>query len=343
MEDINIISTWIYLDSPEESSEYPQVGKSSHLPEFQKVYWRCVAVFFAISTQSNPKRKHLLFTNVKADDLPEVDGLDLKQFLSKLEVEVVTLPLTWQTPEGYFGKWRNQFYIFDILAYIDRHWAEELKLLNHDKQPAFLVLDSDCIINRPLYGLFEEIRKHGLMTLPMHFADDYNINGVTRVDMRRIFAELDAGKDPGENPEYCGGEIFAATLKTVRSINQIAPAIWQNMIERHQNGQQKLNEEAHFLSYCYHQIGGAGNLERYIKRIWTSPKYNNVKPEDFERQIWHLPAEKTGGIALIFKTLGKRYWSLEQLGGMLGIPKRTRYLNLKHYLKHTSLYKWLSR
>ena len=45
---MDIISTWIYLDSPEESSEYPQVGKGSHLPEFQQVYWRCVAVFFDI-------------------------------------------------------------------------------------------------------------------------------------------------------------------------------------------------------------------------------------------------------------------------------------------------------
>lgn len=254
MEDINIISTWIYLDSPEESSEYPQVGKGSHLPEFQKVYWRCVAVFFDISIQKNPERKHILFSNLEFEQLPEVDGLDLKKFLKARNVEVVTLPLTWQTPEGYFGKWRNQFYIFDILAYIDKRWAGDLKLLNHDKQPAFVVLDSDCIINRQIFMLFEEIREYGLMALPMHFADDYDINGVNRADMRRIFAELDGGKDPGYNPEYFGGEVFAATLKTVRTINQIAPAIWQNMLERHQQGQQKLNEEAHFLSYCHHRI-----------------------------------------------------------------------------------------
>jgi len=337
----DIISTWIYLDSPEESSEYPQVGKRSHLPEFQKVYWRCVAVFFDLSTKSNPERQHILFSNVEADLLPIVDGLDLKSFLKKRNVEVVTLPLTWQTPEGYFGKWRNQFYIFDILTYLEKRWSGDLKMNNHDIEPAFVVLDSDCIINRPIFGVFENIRANGLMALPMHFADDYNINGVTRVDMRRIFAELDGGKDPGENPEYCGGEIFAATLKKVREINQIAPGIWQNMLERHQAGLQKLNEEAHFLSYCYHRIGGWASLEKNIKRIWTSPKYTKVQSEDFMLPIWHLPAEKTGGIALIFKTLDKRHWTMEELGGILGVPKRTRYLNLKHYLKHTRLYRWL--
>lgn len=337
---MDIISTWIYLDSPEESSEYPQVGKSSHLPEFQQVYWRCVAVFFDISTQNNPEKKHILFSNVET--LPTVDGLDLGDFLKERNVELVTIPLTWQTPVGYFGKWRNQFYIFDILAYVEKRWTEEGSHLNQDKAPALLVLDSDCLINRSISGLFDQIRANGLLALPMHFALDYNINGVTRVDMRRIFGELDGGKDPGENPEYCGGEIFAATLGSIQQINQIAPSIWQNMLERYQAGQQKLNEEAHFLSYCYHRIGGWQTLEKDIKRIWTSPKYNNVQKEDFNLPIWHLPAEKTGGIALIFKSLKKRkIWDLAELGGVVGIPNRTRYLDLKHYLKHTQLYRWL--
>ena len=115
---MDIISTWIYLDSPEESSEYPQVGKSSHLPEFQKVYWRCVAVFFELSTRNNPGKQHILFSNVQVNDLPNVDGLDLKRFLQEKKVTLVTLPLTWQAPKGWHGKWRNQFYIFDILAHV---------------------------------------------------------------------------------------------------------------------------------------------------------------------------------------------------------------------------------
>jgi hypothetical protein len=344
---MDIISTWIYLDSPEESSEYPQVGKGSHLPEFQKVYWRCVAVFFALSTQSNPTRRHMLFSNVEAEHLPEVDGLDLKSFLSERNVEVVTLPLTWQTPEGYFGKWRNQFYIFDILKFLEVQNSavtpNDLRSNGVNSEPAVIVLDSDCIVNRPLDGLFAGIRKHGLMALPMHYTLDHNINGVTRVDMRRIFAELDGGKDPGQNPEYYGGEIFAATLTNIRAINQIAPGVWNNMMERHRAGTQKLNEEAHFLSYCYHRIGGEASLERFIKRIWTSPKYSNVQTADFELPIWHLPSEKTGGIALLFRHLKQEHWTLAALGGILGVPKRTRYLNLKHFLKHTSLYKWLAR
>ncbi len=338
------ISTWIYLDSADESSEYPQVGKASHLPEFQKVYWRCVAVFFAVSTQTNPERKHVLFTNVAEENLPIIDGVDIGSLLKAKNVEVVTLPLTWQAPKGWHGKWRNQFYIFDILQFIENQHTlpgEASKPSSGIQEPAFVVLDSDCIVNRPLDALFADIRDQELLTLPMHFAHDYNINGLTRADMRQVFAELD-GIDPGYNPEYCGGEIFAATIPVVRQINAMAPGIWQEMLARFQDGRPKFNEEAHFLSYCYHKIGSFGSLESFIKRIWTSPKFSNVQAADFDLPIWHLPAEKTGGIALIFRKLnqGAINWDIQELSGWLGVSRRTRYLGVKHFLKHSLLYKW---
>jgi hypothetical protein len=335
---MDVIATWIYLDSAEESSEYPQVGKASHLPEFQQVYWRCVAVFFAISTQTNPNRKHVLFTNVAAENLPVVDGLDLGRFLTQKGVTVATLPLTWQAPKGWHGKWRNQFYIFDILQFLENQFNTS------DPNAAYLVLDSDCIVNRSLDRLFEAVRAQNLCTLPMHFALDYDINGLTRTGMRALYTELD-GKDPGFNPEYFGGEIFAATHRVVQQINAMAPDIWQEMLDRFRDNRPKFNEEAHFLSYCYHKIGNYGSLESFIKRIWTSPKYTNVTPVDAALPIWHLPAEKTGGIALIFKKLvqGQHTWDLASLGGWLGVPHRSRYLNLKHYLKYSWLYKFLNR
>lgn len=338
------ICTWIYLDTPEESSEYPQVGKRSHLAEFQKVYWKCVAVFFALSTGFNPQRRHLLFSNKTREEFPQIDGFNLQDFLKSKNVEVVTLPLTWQTPEGYFGKWRNQFYIFDILQFIEKKYgsqpSDDFKS-SDDYEPGFVILDSDCIINRPLDALFAEVRRHGLLALPMPYSDTHDINGVTREGMRQIFAELD-GKDPGKNPVYYGGEIFAATLPVIRQINAIAPEVWQNMLERHRAGQPKLNEEAHFLSYCYHKIGRFGTLEGFIKRIWTSPHYSNVQSEDANLPIWHLPSEKTGGIALIFKrlTIDGGRWTVDKLGGYLGVPRRSKYLNIKHFLKYSWLYRW---
>ncbi|MBL7804856.1 MAG: hypothetical protein JNL02_14040 [Saprospiraceae bacterium] len=340
---MNCIATWIYLDSPEESSEYPQVGQQSHLEKFQLTYWKCVAVFYALSTRLNPGCKHVLFSNKRLDEFPEIQGFDLKKQLYDARVEVVTLPLTWQTPPGYFGKWRNQFYIFDVLKFFEIHY--------HNDTDAFVVLDSDCIVNRPLDGLFSALQENPLMALTMPYDLSHNINGVTRKDMRSIFADLDKGVDPGHDPVYYGGEIFAATLPIVRRINKMVPAVWENMQSRFRQNLPKLNEEAHFLSYCYYKIGKLGALEPFIKRIWTAPHHNNVEQADILLPIWHLPSEKTGGLSLLFESLRKNPKVLnvpneylpDALGKFVGVPVRTKWLNLKHFLKYTPLYRWLKK
>lgn len=326
------LCTWIYLDSPEESSEYPQVGRQSHLKAFQYTYWQCVAVFFALSARFNSACKHLLFSNKRLEEFPDIRGFDLQKHLCDANVEVVALPLTWQTPPGYFGKWRNQFYIFDVLTFIEKNYS--------DDTDAFVVLDSDCLVNRPLNGLFADLRAQGLMVLTMPYEADHDINGVTRQQMRHLYATLDEGRDPGHDPVYYGGEIFAATLPVVRQINAIAPRVWTEMMRRFEKNELKLNEEAHFLSYCYFKIGRFGALEPYIKRLWTAPHYNNVTPADAHLPIWHLPSEKTGGIALLFKKFIARHRALPaNLGDFVGIPRRRYYLNWKHFLKYTPLYR----
>lgn len=337
-----VISTWIYLDQPEESSEYPQVGKGSHLPEFQKVYWRCVAVFFAFSKTNNPGARHILFSNCPEKDIPNIDGLNIRDFLKKQEVEIVTLPLTFQTPSGFFGKWRNQFYIFDILQFFEKNFGEDT---------ALVVLDSDCLINASLEEMFTDIRRFGLLVLPLPYDEKFNINGLTRSDMRTIYSEL-SGVDWPELPYYWGGEIFAARYDVVRQINAIAPKVWHDMMIRHQEGRKKFNEEAHVLSYCYEVIDTVYEYaDLFIKRIWTAPHYNNVAPEDIYLPIWHLPSEKTGGIALLFRKLKKNKtkesWMLplspQKTGGYVGIPERKKYFSIKHFLKYTWIYKMINK
>lgn len=342
----NYICTWIYLDSPEEQSEYPQVGKASHTEAFQLIYWRCVAVFFALSTEHNPQSRHLLFTNKRPEDFPRIDGFDLRAFLQEKKVDVVTLPLRWQTPPGYFGRWRNQFYIFDILEFFENHF--DTTKTDDKLEPAFVVLDSDCLINRPLDALFESIHRHGLLALTMPYAPDADINGISRQGMRAVYAGLDGGQDPGFDPAYFGGEIFAATLPAVRKINALAPSVWHQMLERFRMGLPKFNEEAHLLSYCYYKTGGLGALEPFIKRMWTAPHYNNVQAPDQNLPIWHLPSEKTGGIALLFRQFvasGATFRGLtpEKLGQYVGVPKRTKWLNIKQYLRYSAVFKLLKR
>ncbi len=326
------ICTWIYLDSPDERSEYPQVGAQSHLFSFQKIYWKCVAVFFACSKKFNPDRQHILFTNKPENDLPEIDGLALIDFFKKLEVKIVSMPMTWQTPPGFYHKWRNQFFVFDIFNWLEKNCSDE--------KSAFLLLDSDCIIRENLDELFSEIRNNGLLTLPMPFDLEYDINGITRRDMRQIYAELD-GRDPGFDPIYYGGEFFASNLDNVKNINRMMPTVWEALMQRFREGKKKFHYEGPTLSYMYFKIRKFATAERFIKRIWTSHKFSNVQSEDARLSILHLPAEKTGGIALLFNLLKKgELPGSEELGGYLGVPKRKRFLDFKHFLKYSWVYRW---
>ena len=70
--------------------------------------------------------------------MPTIDGIDLNEFVQKLAIEVIRLPITYLPPAEHGKLWRNQFYIFDVLGYV----SNELKDAVH------LVLDSDCIISQ---------------------------------------------------------------------------------------------------------------------------------------------------------------------------------------------------
>lgn len=74
--------------------------------------------------------------------MPVIDGLQIGKYLQDLNVELITLPLTFQTPKGYFGRWRNQFYIFDILKFFEKN--------EYKADDRLLVLDSDCLIRHSL-------------------------------------------------------------------------------------------------------------------------------------------------------------------------------------------------
>ena len=75
----------------------------------------CVISFGADHKQGYCNRL-AFFTNVK--NLPTVDGVDFVRFFEENQIQVVYLELTRKTPKDWYGAWRNQFYLFDVLEYL---------------------------------------------------------------------------------------------------------------------------------------------------------------------------------------------------------------------------------
>ena len=96
----------------------------------------------------------------------------------------------------------------------------------------------------------------------------------------------------------------------------------------------KLNEEAHVLSVLAERLDLRNAVaNRYVKRMWTSPQFNNVRPEDERLAVWHLPYEKKRGLYRLFRLLEKqkglgdeeRFWHrAKELTGVPAVSLRKR-------------------
>ncbi len=315
-----VIGTWLHAETKGAESLYPQVGGASSSSAFQDIYWRCVALFFASSVRHNPDAAHKLFTTVES--IPDVGGFSTSRFLKSLNVEVIHVPFTYMPPPGYYGSWRNQFYILDIIKYLDRCGAPENQ---------YVILDSDCVFTGSIEPLSRDLSHSGLMVLDLNLPPDENINGLTQRDMKQVFEEL-GQPCPAEAAKYYGGEFFAATAEAIHQLAEEVEPLWEMGLARFQAGKMKFNEEAHFLSYLYAKLGYTSSLANpYIGRIWTGFKYRTASPEDFNLAIWHVPAEKKHGIKRLFQQIirpDSLFWTVtpgrefaRYVAGYLGIPR----------------------
>jgi hypothetical protein len=315
-----VIGTWLHAEPKGTESRYPQVGGASSSSAFQDIYWRCVALFFASSVRHNPEASHKLFTTVSS--VPDIGDFSTSQFLKSLNVEVIQVPFTYLPPPGYYGAWRNQFYILDIIKYLDSQGAP-------DEQ--YVILDSDCVFTASIQPLSQDLSLKGLLALDLNLPLDEDINGLTQRDMKQIFEEL-GQPCPSEAAKYYGGEFFAATSAVVHQLAGEIEPLWEAGLARFEAGKPKFNEEAHFLSYLYAKLGYTDTVaSRYIGRIWTGLKYRNTCPENFDLMIWHVPAEKKHGIKRLFPQVirpGSQFWTVppgrefaRYIAGYLGIPK----------------------
>lgn len=330
---MNHICTWLCADEKGEESIFPQTGQKSSTQSHQNIYWRCLTVFYITSRRFNKQEKHLLFTNVK--NLPVVDGRNMSDILKDLDVEVVFTDFKYKTPKGYWGTFQNQFYEFSIL--------EHITLNNNNPEDQYMILDSDCIFMRPAKQLFDEgAANGGFLSFEDECTTELVINGLSRKNMKTVYEEL-LGRQINEIPGYHLGEFYLSSVKNTRTILSDFKLLWKIMLERHSAGLPKFNEEAHTLSYLYYKNGlKATNNKTLMKRIWTNPLfYRNVNSSDTALAIWHLPAEKTFGIARLYEYFmneSRNYGFdisdedyVEYVQKTLGIPSLPVTMKLKYY------------
>jgi len=314
----DVIATWFYAESPEEAGgTYHQVPGSSTSSAFWDVYLRCVAVSLATARCAAPDAKLVLLVNRPLSNLSSRVGQELVGILESLRVEVHVVRYTFEPPPSWSAAWRNQFFVFDGLA-----WAQE-HLSDGD---AFLLLDSDVIWNLPAEQLFVDLRADGILSYDAGYEVDHPINGLSRRDMANTFDELNGNLHSRDDaPVYLGGEFLASTLERLPSLNFAIRKAWKSTLERHARGQSHPLEEAHLWSYVIDSLGlPAGNAGTHIKRIWNGTlSHSNVSASDQLLTCWHLPAEKRFGFRRLYADITR-----------VGVDS---WLDQEHSLRSTSV------
>lgn len=302
----NVIATWFYGEKKGEESEYPQVGGLSSTPEFYETYLKCVHVFFTSAALTNPEAELIFFTNL--EKIPDLVGKKtlFVEHLQKLGVRIVQLELSKKLPKDWYGAWRNQMYIFDLLR-----WFKE-----NEAKKNILILDSDCLITTNLAPLFKKIEVFDAICYDTTQACEYtlekDINGISMKQMGDLYTEFYQESCPSIT--YYGGELVGLSTRILPQFLETFEVLWKNNYSLYQQKKDtKLNEEAHFLSMLYHRLG-IGNQEanQYIKRMWTSKHFNNCNQKDSKLAIWHMPAEKNYGFSFLFDWLAKKEGKVEK-------------------------------
>ncbi len=288
----SVISTWMVVDDASNATIFPQMGMNSSADHrVQSSYWKCVAVFFAVASRTSRPVHFRLYTN-SANNI-SLAGPTITALLEKFDVEIAVVPQHHLPPPDYFGTWRNQFYILDIIDHISAEQDER----------RHVVTDSDCLFLRSLDGFFQAIERYGALTLDVGRPLGSPINGLTREDMYMLFRQM-GNCDLSEPPLYFGGEIFAATSDAIRRMQPIAEKAWRDSLERANKGLSRLNEEAHLLTYVYYQLRlQPATANPFIKRLWTSRRFRNGVPEDALLPIIHLPGEKRFGYRVLYEAV----------------------------------------
>ena len=327
------IITWFYRESADEASFYPQMGQKGDSALVHSVYMQIQVPFFRTFRHYNPKARLLFFTNLRREGLPRF----LLGLFDELGVETVTLPYERRPPKGWYGAWQNQFYLYDILGWMGGRM----------KADDALVCDADCLCRTPLDGLFDEIRKQGSALYEFITDRSATINGITLPEMEAFYSAC-YGPPPRSPLAYYGGEFIGLRGDSVCRINEAYPELWAFNLARAGSREPKLNEEAHVLSVLAERLDLRNAVaNRYVKRMWTSPQFNNVRPEDERLAVWHLPYEKKRGLYRLFRLLEKqkglgdeeRFWHrAKELTGVPAVSLRKRLRD-----RWTTLLMWFTR
>lgn len=316
-----VVATAFAADLPGEDSIFPQVGRRSSLPSFQKIYWRCITCLFATSHRCNPIARHVLFCNLSP---PKIGDDNFGLLLQELNVEIVITPFTRRDRNSKVSTFGNVMYKFDALEAAARLYPGE----------RIILLDSDCVWLRNMGALEAAIDRANILLYDLKYKTDDAWNGLTPRELAEVMREV-VLHPQHESVRSIGGEFIALSPTGLQMFMESFRQLWCRVSERRSDDIAPITEE-HFLSLIDSELGANTCVaEATVKRIWTAFRHHNASPNDLELTIWHVPSEKRTGFALLFSDIERPNCDFnnlvpgavmtQYLAGRFGVPQRSAH------------------
>jgi hypothetical protein len=292
-----MLATGFVVDQPQQGTLFPSAGGNSGDPRVQAVYWRCLTMFFASARITNPDLRLALFSNATP---PRIGKIDIAEVLDRYGVELHRVPLTARLAPDRTAAWGNVLYFYDVMAAL----ADEAPDLR------FALMDSDVLVTAPLDPLFDLLNGYDFAGYVVkETPPDQAVNGMTRLQMDSAARQI--GGDHAAFPKHFGGEL----LLTTPAAWATHQALFVGLLNDAQSGSGpgagvRTEEHAFSIAFAAMQTKVA-QANSVMKRIWTSPRYNNALAGDENLPLWHLPAEKRYGLRDMFTYLVARGFPVE--------------------------------
>lgn len=308
-----IIATWFHADESDFAGSYSQTLGVSYSKKHYQLYLRCVYVFFQFLEIQKRQEERYFFVNPHG--YSQIDE-SLLNFLNKSQVKIVVLENNHIPPVVSGKKWRNQFFIVDILEY----------LASLDKN--IIILDSDVLTksNEEIsFNAPSEVIGYILSTV-----QDEMINGIKVSELSKLYEKL-SGERPSKEISYLGGEFLAISQGSLKRFHQLCELYYSRNWDFAAKGEIYFREEAHLFSIvsAHFKLDTTGN--RLISRIWTQPWTFRSIPDNLEELIfWHLPAEKKTGLRRIHRALSRSSFNNDKGDEILEQHVRN-FVGVPHY------------
>lgn len=300
---MNIVTS-ICVDTSEDDRKinYPMLENKS---DKKITYWRCVVTFCLTSLRVNPTKKHLVFTNDEEEVL--IGDYNVKEELKNKGVEIKYLPFNDFNPGQHSKRFKNAFYKLEVISALA------------DLTEPSLLLDSDVIWTKKDDRLIEMIEKGEFILLQDTYQRNNTPNkksphNLSMEDMGKLYATIPVLENQPKYPIWYGGELIAGSPKNLKHISKNLKKVMDYCGKQmdtgeeisFNNGASILDNDEYVSSSVFNSLSDIRIFDTqnvFSKRIQTASISNNIKKEDINLTIWHLPAEKETGLKEIFEDI----------------------------------------